>query len=125
MRFKIENTGVALFSGFYAVVGCLLLVYLILTRFAAPPHIGVLGLLSLTAAYGLIRMSRWSVILVIALFFIGITFGATSLYPSVVKETFNPSFELLLFHLALVAYLVMTTLATIYVVSRRRRFGET
>ncbi len=125
MRFKIENAGVALFSGFYAVVGCLLLAYLILTRFAAPPNIGVLGLLSLTAAYGLIRMSRWSVTLVIALFFIGITFGTTSLYPSVVKETFNPNLEMLLFHLALVAYLVMTTLATIYVVSRRRRFGET
>lgn len=123
MRLKIESIGVAVFSIFYAAVGCLLLADVVLASFAAPPHIGVLGFLSLVTAYGLIRRSGWSVVLAAVLFFLGITFGATELYPSVVKETFNPNPEILLFHLALIAYLITITIATIYVVARRSNFS--
>ena len=123
-KLKAENLGVTIFSVFYAVAGCLFLVDVVLSNFRAPSHVGVLGFLSLITAYGLFKMRKWSVILVIALFFVGTTFGATTLYPSVVKQTFNPNLEMLLFHLALIAYLIMMAVATIYVMARRRIFGE-
>lgn len=127
MKWKLEreNVGVTVFSAFYAVVGCLLLANVILSGFAAPPHMGVLGLLSLITALGLFTVRKWAVILTIALFTVGITFGATTLYPSVARETFNPNLEVLLFHLALIAYLIMITMATVYVIARRRNFGQT
>lgn len=123
-RPKVENVGVTAFSIFYAVVGCLLLVHVFLSTFRAPPSVGVLGLLSLMAAYGLIKTSKWSVFLIVALFFVGTTFGATELFASVVRETFNPNLEMLLFHLALIVYLIIMAIATVYVVARRRSFGK-
>lgn len=123
-KLKVENVGVTAFSIFYAVVGCLLLVHVFLSTFRAPPSVGVLGFLSLMAAYGLIKTSKWSVLLVVALFFVGTTFGATELFASVVRETFNPNLEMLLFHLALIVYLIIMAIATVYVVARRRSFGE-
>lgn len=123
-KLKVENVGVTIFSVFYSVVGCLLLVYVVLSYFRAAPHVAVLGFLSLITAYGLFKMRKWSVVLVIALFFVGMTFGATELYRPVARQTFNPNLEMLLFHLALIAYLFMMAIATAYVVARRRIFGE-
>ena len=123
-KLKVESVGVTIFSVFYAVVGCLLLVNVALSNLDAPPHVGVLGFLSLITAYGLIKMRKWSVVLVIALFFVGETFGATTLYYLVLRETFYLNLEMLLFHLALIAYLIMMAVATIYVMAKRRSFGE-
>lgn len=122
-KLRVEKVGVTVISVFYAVVGCLLLVYVFLSSLRAPPHVPVLGFLSLITAYGLIKMRKWSVILVIAFFFVGTTFGAAELYSSVARETFNPNLETLLFHLALIAYLILIAVATIYVMARRTNFG--
>ena len=66
---KIENPTVLLFSIFYIAVGIAEVGYFAIENFVAPPHIPVLGILSLIAAYSLFKMKRWSVPLVIGLFF--------------------------------------------------------
>lgn len=118
-KFKVENPIVFLFSVFYIIAGAVEVSYLVIEKFAAPPHIGVLGLLSLITAYGLFKMRKWSVLLVTALFFLGITFGATVLYDSVILQTFEGA---LLFHAALIAYMIMLLIAFVYVVAKREKF---
>ncbi|KPV62237.1 MAG: hypothetical protein AOA66_1399 [Candidatus Bathyarchaeota archaeon BA2] len=118
-KLKVENPAVLLFSIFYAVAGASKIFLLVVTNFTAPPHLGVLGLLSLITAYGLFKMRRWSVMLVTAIFFLGITFGATTLYNSIVLQTFEGA---LLFHVTLIAYIIMTVVAFIYVAAKRKDF---
>ena len=117
-KLKIENLGALVFSIFYVVVGVAEVFVLVMSNFTVF-HIGVLGLLNLFTAYGLFRMKRWSVPLVIALLFLGITFSATTLYYSVVLQTFEGA---LLFHVALIAYLLMTLVASTYVIWKREEF---
>jgi len=118
-KLKIESPVLLIFSVFYIIVGAAEVFILVVSNLTAPPHVGVLGLLSLITAYGLFRMRKWSVLLVTALFFLGITFGATTLYDSILLQTFEGA---LLFHVALIAYLVMTVIAFIYVVAKRKNF---
>jgi len=118
-KLKVENPVVLLFSVFYAVAGAAEIFVLAVTNFTAPPHLGVLGLLSLITAYGLFKMRRWSVLLVTALFFLGVTFSATTLYDSIILQTFEGA---LLFHVALIAYMIMTVVAFIYVAAKRKDF---
>jgi len=117
-KLKIESPAVFVFSIFYVVVGVAELSVLVTSNFTVF-YIGVLGLLNLFTAYGLFRKKKWSVPLVAALFFLGITFGATTLYYSIVLETFEGD---LLFHVALIAYLFMTLVASIYVIAKREKF---
>jgi len=119
-KLKVESTGALVFSIFYAVAG-IAQVFILATSNFRLAHIGVLGLLSLITAYGLFRMRRWSVPLVIALFLLGITFGALTLYDSIILQTFEGALP---FHLLLIAYLVMTVIALVYVVAKRKNFGE-
>ncbi len=118
-KFKVENPVVFLFSVFYIVAGAVEVFYLVIENFVAPPHIGVLGLLSLITAYGLFKMRKWSVLLVTALFFLGITFGATTLYNSMVLQTFEGA---ALFHTALITYMILLLIAFVYVVAKREKF---
>lgn len=118
-KLKVENPAVLLFSIFYVVAGAAKIYILAVTNFTAPPHLGVLGLLSLITAYGLLRKRRWSVLLVTALFFLGVTFGATTLYNSIIWQTFEGA---LLFHVALIAYMIMTIVAFMYVAAKRKDF---
>jgi len=117
-KLKIENPAVLLFSIFYAVAGIALL-FISVIHNLRPPHLGIIGVLSLIAAYGVFRMEKWAVWLVIALFFLGTTFGAISLYDSIVLQTFERA---LLSHVALIAYLIMTVVASIYVAAKRKDF---
>jgi len=118
-KFKVENPVVFLFSVFYIIAGAVEVFYLAAENFAAPPHIGVLGLLSLITAYGLFKMRKWSVLLVTALFFLGITFGATTLHNSVILQTFEGE---PLFHTALIVYMIILLTAFVYVVAKREKF---
>ena len=121
-KFKVENTAVLLFSIFYAVAGVaevFVMVSSILNATRTLIHVGILGFLSLITSYGLLRTRRWSVLLVVALFFLGVTFSAITLYNSVMLQTFEGA---LLFHVALIAYLILTLVASMYVVTRREDF---
>lgn len=118
--FNIENPIVLLFSLFYIVVGLVKVGYWAIESFAAPPHIGALGILSLTTAYGFFRMKKWSVPLVIGLFFLGITFGAITLNTSIILQTFEGA---PLFHTALIVYMITLLIALIYTVAKRDKFN--
>ena len=119
-KFKVENQVVFLFSVFYIIAGAVEVFYVVAENFAPPPHIGVLGLLSLITAYGLFKMKKWSVFLAVGLFFTGITFGATTLNTSIIVQTFGGA---LLFHLVLIAYIIMLSIALIYILAKRSDFN--
>ncbi len=117
---KIEDPLMFAFSIFYAIAGGAKLCLLILSNFTMG-YVGVLGVLSLTTAYGLIKKKSWIIWLVAILLFSGITFGATTLYTSIRVQTFNPNPEGLLLHLTLIAYIAMTIVASVYVLARREK----
>jgi len=120
-KLKVEGLGVRVFSIFYAVAGGAEALILAISNFRLP-HVGVLAVLSLTAAYGLFRMRKWSVLLVVALLFPQITFGITTLYASIMMQSFYPSLGALLFHLALIAFVFFYLVSFSYVVARRKAF---
>lgn len=117
----MEKLGVLAFSVFYAVAGGAQAFILVLSNFTLI-HVGFLAVFSLVTAYGLVRMRRWSVILTTILFFLGTPFGATTLYSSIMQQNFYPSLGVLLFHLTIIAYLIITTVAFIYVRANRENF---
>jgi len=84
--------------------------------------IGILGFLCLVTAYGLIKTEKWVTWLVAAVFVLGIAFGAPTLCTSIIFNTFSPSLAILLFHLTLIAYLVLTIIASVYVFAKRESF---
>jgi len=117
---KTENPTILIFSIFYIAVGIAEVGYFAIENFTAPLHIPVLGILSLITAYSLLKMKRWSVPLVIGLFVTGITFGATTLSNSIALQTFGGA---MLFHIALIAYMVILLIVSIYTVARRENFN--
>jgi len=120
-KLKVERLGVLATSIFYVIVGVAEAIILALSNFSLV-HVGPLAVLSLITAYGLFRMKKWAVFLVTIFFFPAITFGAVTVYASVTRQTFYPSVDVLLFHLALIAYLILTLISLIYVVAVRNDF---
>ncbi len=117
---KIENPTMRLISIFYIAVGIAEVGYFAMESFAAPLHILVLGILSLITAYSLFTMKKWSVPLVVGLFFVGITFGATTLSNSIALQTFGGA---MLFHIALIAYMILLLIASVYTFGKRENFN--
>lgn len=109
-KLKIENVGMFAAFIFYALVGIICFVELPISGF--PPHIGIIGILSLITAYGLFEERTWSLWVVVALFFVGTTFSAYTLYYAVGK--------ILLLDISAIAYLVFIWFFTIYVAAKRR-----
>ena len=118
-RFSIKSPIVFLFFLFFIISGVIEVGYWAIESFSAPPHIAILGVLSLITAYFFFRMRKWSVPLVIGLFLIGITFGAITLNASVRLQTFGGA---ILFHIALIAYMIMLLIAFIYTIIKREDF---
>jgi hypothetical protein len=106
---KIDNKGIFTSSIFYMAVGIVFLALLLLNDF--PPHIGLLAVFSLGAAYGLLRKRSWSLWFVLILFFSGTTFAAFMIYTILSQN--------LLSVVALVVYLILTWVFTIYIAARR------
>ena len=120
LRVKIENPWVLVFSIFYGIVGVAELAALALCDFR-PPHLGFLAVLSLIAAYGLVKTKRWAVFVTVILFLLGTTFGATTLYASI-AQTIHSGLWASLFRFTLAVFLVMNTVAAVYVIGRRQLF---
>ena len=115
---KIKNPAV-LASIFYIAAGIIQVGYFAIESFSAPPHIPVLGILSLITAYTVFKMKKWALPLVVGLFLVGITFGATTLSNSLELQTFG---DAMLFHLALIAYMIILLIASVYIVAKRENF---
>jgi hypothetical protein len=106
-RLKIESVGMFVALIFYAVAGIILLAVLPLANF--PPHIGIIGILSLLTAYGLFGKRAWTIWFVIIVFLVGTTFSVATLY-------FGRD---LLLDISMVAYLILTWVFTVYVADKR------
>ena len=119
-NFKIRNITELLFSIFYIVIGIVLVGYFVIESFAAPPHILVLGILSLITAYSLFKKVKWAIPLVIGFLFTGITFGIITLANSVALQTFGGS---MLFHITLILYMIMLLMASVYTLIKREKFS--
>ena len=117
---RIENPALWLISIFYTAVGIVEIVYFAIEGFTAPLHIPVLGFFSLITAYSFFTMKKWALPLVIGLFFVGVTFGATTLANSLALQIFG---DALLINIALIAYMVVLLIATIYIVTKRENFN--
>jgi hypothetical protein len=118
-RFSIKSPIVFLFALFFIIAGVIEVGYWAIKSFSVPPHIAILGVLSLITAYFFFRMKKWSVPLVIALFLMGITFGAITLHTSLILQTFGGA---LLFHTALIVYMIILLMAFIYIIIKREDF---
>ena len=123
MRFKLktEHPGMLLVSIFYVVVGATLAVILAVSSFSLI-HVGVLAVLNLILAYGLFKRKKWSVQLLAVLFLPQVTFGSTTLYYSVLVQTFYSTWETLVFHLLLILYVVLSFISLVYVAVKRKDF---
>lgn len=106
---KIDSKGIFASSIFYLIAGVLFLAILLLNGY--PPHIGLLSIFSLGAAYGLLRKRSWSFWFVLVLFFSGTTFAAFMIYATMSQN--------LLSVIGLVAYLILTWVFTIYIAAKR------
>jgi hypothetical protein len=116
-RLKIESMPIFLFAIFYLLAG--IWSFAILAFNGAMVDMAIIALLSLITAYGLYKMQKWSLWLVVALFFIGNTFGLVTLYGSIASNGFAGSIEVLLLNLALIGYVIMMWLATIYIGAKK------
>ncbi len=123
MRFKLktERPGILLVSLFYAVVGVVLAFILVLASFRVF-HVGVLAVLNLMLAYGLLKMKKWSVKLLAALFLPQVVFGVITLYYSVMGLTFSSIWENTAFNLSLIVYVVLCFISLAYVAAKRKDF---
>jgi hypothetical protein len=95
---------------FYGVAGILFLVLTFISGF--PPHLAVLGIVSLVAAYGLFAGRKWAVWLVAALLLIGTTFSVATLYYVASVDALTTA--------GMVVYLVLTWIFAIVVIRARK-----
>jgi hypothetical protein len=116
---KPKNPIMLLFSVFYIVAGIAEIGYFAIAT-AAPPQIPILGILSLITAFSLFKKIKWTLPLAVGLFVTGITFGATTLSNSLELQSFG---DAMLFNLALIAYMILLLIASVYVVAKRANFS--
>jgi hypothetical protein len=109
-KLKIENLGMFAAFIFYAIVGIVCFAVLPMADF--PPHIGIIGIFSLIAAYGLFKKRVWAIWLVAMLFFIATTFSAVTLYYVLLND--------LLLGISTIAYLILTWVFTVYTTAKRK-----
>lgn len=123
-RFKVKRRDALLIAIFYAVVGVLQLATLALFDIRMV-WIGVLAILSFIAAYGVFTVQKWSVWLIIGLFFPQVVFGASTLYGSISLYSLSSETTVMLLNAALVVFIVLSCISFVYVVAKRSTFQPT
>lgn len=118
-RFGVGRLDTFLLSVFYVISGGANAFILIVDSFRFMPA-GVLAVLSFMVAYGLLKGRKWSVRLVVVMFFPVVTFASFTLYASVLWYTFYPSLEMLLFHFSLIMYIILSFISFVYVTAKRK-----
>jgi small-conductance mechanosensitive channel len=109
-KLKIDNVGMFVALLFYAVVGIISFAALPMAGF--PPHIGIIGILSLLTAYGLFRKRAWTIWFVVILFLTATTFSVITLYYYLGTD--------LILDISMIAYLVLTWVFTSYIADKRK-----
>jgi len=110
-KLQIESVGMFASFVFYAIVGIVCFGILAMVDFRLI-HIGIIGILSLMTAYGLVKNRVWALWVVVALFFIVTTFSVYTLYYVFGQD--------ILLNVCLIAYLVLTWIFTAYTASKRK-----
>jgi len=110
-----------LLAVFYTIVGVAQITVLALSNFRLVTA-GALAVLSLIVAYGLFTVKKWSVWLVIGLFFPQVVFAAVTLYASILWYSFYPEVSLLLLDALLVSFIVLSFVSLVYVAAKRKTF---
>ena len=110
-KFKVKSVGMFTAFLFYAIVGVTCFAVLAIVDFSLV-HIGMIGILSLITAYGLLKSRAWTLWVVIALLFIATTFSAYTLYFAFEKDV--------LLNVSMIAYLIFTWIFTAYTASKRK-----
>jgi hypothetical protein len=110
-KLKIESVGMFASFVFYAVVGITCFAVLAIVDFSLI-HVGIIGILSLITAYGLLRSRAWALWVVVALLFIATTFSAYTLYFAFEKDV--------VLDVSMIAYLIFTWVFTVYTAAKRK-----
>ena len=95
---------------FYTVSGILMLTFLPLSSY--PPHLAFIGIISLITAYSLFTKRPWMAWLVFLLFVVNTAFALNTLI--------SIGFSNLIVALSMIALAVLTWLATIYLLLKKR-----
>lgn len=120
-KLKVKRRDGLLLAIFYAVVGVFQIVVLALTNFALFTS-GVLAVLSFIAAYGLFTVKKWSVWLVIGLFFPQFVFGTVILYASILTYISYQEMTFLLLNIVLAVFIVLSLISFAYVTVKSETF---
>lgn len=110
-KLKVESVGMFAAFVFYAVVGIICFAVLAIVDFSLV-HIGIIGILSLITAYGLLKSRAWTLWVVVVLLFIATTFSAYTLYFAFEKDV--------LLDVGTIAYLLFTWVFTAYTAAKRK-----
>jgi len=122
-KLKIKRRDGLLLAVFYAIVGVAQIIVLALSDFAIFTS-GVLAVLSFIAAYGLFTVKKWSVWLVIALFFPQFVWGVVTLYASILSYTLYQEAAFMLLNIALATFIVLSFVSFVYVAAKRKSFQQ-
>lgn len=113
-KLRIESVGMLAAFAFYAFAGMICLFVLPMSGF--PPHMGIIGILSLITAYGFVKSRVWTLWVVVVLFFVGTTFSGYMLYRAFWKNMF--------LDVILIVYLLLTWVFTAYTATNRDALGS-
>ena len=111
-----KNRTFLMFSIFYIVAGLAQLASFAIEGSSAPLHLPILGVISLITGYLVFSSNKWAVPLVVGLLAVGLTFGATTLSSSIALNGFGGA---MLLHIALIVYLILLLVVSIYLLSKR------
>lgn len=111
-KLRFEDGGMLAASVFYAVVGVICFVVLVITDLGLI-HIGLLGVISLATAYGLFRRRSWALWSVYAVAVMVTVFAVSLLYFTMGSDV--------LIDAAMVAYLIFTWIFAAYVAAGRKK----
>jgi len=124
LKLKVQRRDTFILALFLAVLGVTQIVVLALTSFAFSLS-AALAVLSFIAAYGILTLKKWSVKLIIGLFFPQFMFGAWTLGISVLRDTTNQEMSFLLFNIApAIIILVFSFISFVYVATKRKSFQQ-
>ena len=122
-KLKVKRRDGLLLAIFYIIVGVVQIIVLALTNFALFTS-GILAVLSFIAAYGLFTVKKWSVWLVICLFFPQFVFGVVTLYASILSYTTYQEATFMLLNITLTAFTVLSFISFVYVAAKRESFQQ-
>jgi len=122
-KLKIKRRDGLLLALFYIIIGVAQIVVLTLTNFRFFPS-GAFAVLSFIAAYGLFTVKKWSVWLVIGLFFPQFVFGVVILYASILTYASYQEAAFLLLNIALATFIVLSFVSFVYVAAKRKSFQQ-